>query len=50
MPVPIVLDYADGRSVTVDLVVHERVTDATMPLDGVLRRARVDRDATLARW
>lgn len=50
LPVSIVIDYADGRSETIDVIVTQAISDTHLPLSGPIRRVRVDRDVTLARW
>ena len=50
LPVPIVIDYADGRSESVDVLAREPVNETRIPLQSPIRRVHVDRELTLARW
>ena len=49
LPVSIVVDYADGRHDAIDVVAGQAVSEARIPVEGSIRRVRVDQNLTLAR-
>ncbi|MEO8481154.1 MAG: M1 family aminopeptidase [Acidobacteriota bacterium] len=48
--VPILLEYVDGRSAAMHVTSNQRASDTRIPLESPIRRVRVDRDLTMARW
>ncbi len=50
LPVPIAIDYADGRTESRDVRATQSASESRITLSGTIRRVRVDRDVTLAHW
>lgn len=50
LPIPVAIDYADGRSESTDVRVSQPTSEYRIALSGALRRVRIDRDVTLAHW
>ena len=48
--VPIVLEYADGHSEMMNVTSDQRGSDTRVTVRSPVRKVRVDRDLTLARW
>jgi hypothetical protein len=50
MPIPIVIEYADGQRESVDVAADRPVSESRLVLRGPVRHVRVDRELTLAHW